>query len=208
MRFLVLFFTFLLVFTNCNSLNTNDALQFELEMFEIDHEKINKKQKLKNIKKFSAKLDKQDDYHRFWHAVSLSMAAKYYGDLRLPLDALNTLKKVRVVFLKLYEKDECMFDGNLALSLAVIHFYAPTWPVSFGDFQKSEEYFEKSKKCYVDETLFLWKYGEFLTTKKPNQRNKGLEFLNTARKNLIQQDNDLALHRIQEVELILNKYGK
>lgn len=187
---------------------SDDFDKFELEIFKIDHSQDDKKTKLTNLKKLTVELNKNDDYSRFWYAVSLSMMAKYHGDIGNKLDALNTLKKVRAIFTDLYAKEKCMFDGNVALSLAVIYFYAPLWPVSFGDLQQSQQYFEMSRHCGVERMLFLWKYGEFLTTKKPSQRSKGIELLKNARSTLVDQASELSLHRIQEVDLILKKYDK
>ena len=92
-----------------------------------------------------------------------------------PFDALSSVNKAHDLLLKAMALNPRASNGSAVVTMGVLYYKVPGWPIAFGDNQKAEQLLTRALKINpqgIDSNYF---YGEFLMTQnKPNQAAKYL----------------------------------
>lgn len=162
-------------------LNQDIAL-IRYQVTAIEHQFADGQEEQK-IKAFDALIAKTDELiaqfperpeSYVWKGIALSAQAKHKGK---GLAALSAVRRAKKYLEKANAMDPSMSDGAAYNALAMLYSKVPSWPISFGNQRKAEEYFQKALK--VSSNLDTnYRYGEFLIAK--GQVEEGLKYLEKA----------------------------
>ncbi len=93
-----------------------------------------------------------------WEAIVLVTQAS----LDPGLSALNMVEKAKDLLLRAVKIDPSAMHGAAYLTLACLYYKVPGWPLSFGNPQKAEQYFQKALTLNPDGIESHYYYGHYL----------------------------------------------
>ncbi len=110
----------------------------------------------------------------FWQAVLKASMAEYENGI----DALIGINQARDLLLKAIALDPGNSEGSAFVTLGVLYYLAPGWPIAFGDNDKAKKYLRTGLKINpngIDSNYF---YGDFLL--RQNRRQKAAYYFQRA----------------------------
>ncbi len=111
--------------------------------------------KIRSLKQFHP----QQPELLIWEAIVLVTRAGIDPGLTI----LGNLDKARDLLLLAIELEPEAMDGAAFLTLACLYYKAPGWPLSFGDSEKAEEYFQKALALNPEGIENNYYYASFLS---------------------------------------------
>jgi len=96
-----------------------------------------------------------------WDGIIVSTLAGAKGGL----GALGLVKKARTLFEQAIKLDPAAMHGSAYTSLGSLYYQVPSWPVSFGDKDKAQDYLTRGLELNPDGIDSNYFYGDYLLNK-------------------------------------------
>jgi tetratricopeptide (TPR) repeat protein len=130
-----------------------------------------------------------------------------YAGVKGGLGAMKYAKASKADLEKALKVDDKTLNGSAYISLGVLYFKVPGWPIGFGDDDKAKELLEKGLKLSPDGIDNNYFYGDFLVDQ--GQYEEAEKYLEKAQQAPARPDRPLAdKGRHQEIDALLAKVQK